>query len=119
MSDARVGGASEIEAEFVDSGVSESVTPDSTPAESGTSQPITPEPITPEPITPESPMPSAAADGLFPAPAPAPPHTGDHVVDRVLADLHVALGRDLDEQIEVADTVGEALHRRLQDLESE
>ena len=29
MSDARVGGASEIEAEFVDSGVSESVTPDS------------------------------------------------------------------------------------------
>jgi hypothetical protein len=114
VSDARVGGASEIEAEFVDSGVSESVTPDSTPAESGTSQPITP-----EPITPESPMPSAAADGLFPAPAPAPPHTGDHVVDRVLADLHVALGRDLDEQIEVADTVGEALHRRLQDLDSE
>jgi hypothetical protein len=59
------------------------------------------------------------ADGLFPAPAPAPPHTGDQVVDRALADLHAALGRDLDEQIEVADAVGEALHGRLQDLDSE
>ena len=99
MSDARVGGSSEIEAEFVESG--------------------TPQAVTAQAVTPESGMPSAAADGLFPAPAPAPPHTGDHVVDRVLADLPVALGRDLDEQIEVADTVGEALHRRLQDLDSE
>lgn len=57
-------------------------------------------------------------DGLFPAPAPTPPHTGDVVVDRALADLHQALGRDLDRQIEVANTVGETLHARLQDLDS-
>jgi hypothetical protein len=56
---------------------------------------------------------------LFPAPAPAPPHTGDSVVDRALGELHQALGRDLDDQIEVANTVGEALQARLQDLDSE
>ena len=75
---------------------------------------------TAEAVQDEEPAPgNPTADGLFPAPAPPPPHTGDQVVDRALADLHVALGRDLDNQIEVADTVGEALHRRLQDLDSE
>lgn len=62
---------------------------------------------------------TAEHDGLFPAPAPAPPHTGDSVVDRALGELHQALGRDLDDQIEVANTIGEALQARLQDLDSE
>jgi len=61
----------------------------------------------------------AADDGLFPAPAPPPPHTADPVVDRALVDLHQALSLDLDHQIEVANTVGEALQARLQDLASE
>ena len=59
------------------------------------------------------------SDGLFPAPPPAPPQTGDLVVDRVLADLHASLSQDLDTQIATADEVGAALHRRLQDLDSE
>lgn len=62
---------------------------------------------------------TAEHDGLFPAPAPAPPHTGDAVVDRALGDLHEALNRDLDDQIEVANTVGATLQARLQDLDSE
>ena len=50
------------------------------------------------------------------APTPAPPETGDIVIDSALGDLAAAPDDDLDAQLEAGEAVHRTLQSRLSDL---
>ena len=58
-------------------------------------------------------------DGMFPAPVPAAPRTGDTAIDAATAQLEQSGAGSLDDQIEAGETVHRTLQGRLSDLGGE